>query len=63
MPIPTSSLKLCEEPLNSKIYHTHLLAVTNRDLKNPTSRQNFGDTSRQTPKLILTLCLKKVENA
>ena len=33
------------------------LAPSDRNLKHPTSRQNFGDAPGQTPKLILTLCL------
>ena len=33
------------------------LAPSDRNLKHPTSRQNFGDGPGQTPKLILTLCL------
>ena len=32
------------------------LALSDRNLKHPTSRQNFGDAPGQTPKLILTLC-------
>ena len=32
------------------------LAPSYRDLKDPTSRQNFEDTPGQIPKLILTLC-------
>ena len=31
------------------------LAQSNRDLKDPTTRQNFDDTPGQIPKLILTL--------
>ena len=31
------------------------LAPSYRDLKDPTSRQNFDDTPGQIPKLILTL--------
>ena len=34
-----------------------VLAPSDRNLKHPTSRQNFGDEPGQTPKLILTLCL------
>ena len=34
------------------------LAPCDRNLKHPTSRQNFGDAPGQSPKLILTLCLK-----
>ena len=34
------------------------LAPSYRDLKDPTSRQNFDDTPGQIPKLILTLRLK-----
>ena len=33
-----------------------VLAPSDRNLKHPTSRQNFGDGPGQTPKLILTLC-------
>merc|ERR1711894_861767 len=33
-----------------------VLAPSDRNLKHPTSRQNFGDAPGQTPKLILTLC-------
>ena len=33
------------------------LAPSDRNLKHPTSRQNFVDAPGQTPKLILTLCL------
>ena len=32
------------------------LAPNYRELKHPTSRQNFYDTLAQIPKLILTLC-------
>ena len=35
------------------------LAPIYRDLKDPTSRQNFEDTPGQIPKLILTLRLKQ----
>ena len=35
------------------------LAPSYRDLKDPTSRQNFEDTPGQIPKLILTLRLNK----
>ena len=35
-----------------------VLAPSDRNFKHPTSRQNFGDGPGQTPKLILTLCLK-----
>ena len=34
-----------------------VLAPSDQNLMHPTSRQNFGDGPRQTPKLILTLCL------
>ena len=34
---------------------TFNLAPSYRDLKDPTSRQNFDDTPGQIPKLILTL--------
>ena len=37
------------------------LAPSYRDLKDPTSRQNFEDTPGQIPKLILTLRLNKVQ--
>ena len=33
-----------------------VLAPSDRNLKHPTSRQNFRDAPGQTPKLILTLC-------
>ena len=34
------------------------LAPSDKNFMHPTSRQNFGDGPGQTPKLILTLCLK-----
>ena len=38
------------------------LAPSYRDLKDPTSRQNFEDTPGQIPKLILTLRpMEKIE--
>ena len=33
-----------------------VLSPSDRNLKHPTSRQNFGEAPGQTPKLILTLC-------
>ena len=41
---------------------TFNLAPSYRDLKDPTSRQNFEDTPGQIPKLILTLRPKLSEN-
>ena len=38
-------------------YLSLVLPPSDRNLKHPTSRQNFGDAPGQTPKLILTLCL------
>ena len=37
-----------------------VLAPSDRNLKHPTSPRNFGEAPGQTPKLILTLCLKIV---